>query len=212
MRMNEGHGITRIVRARESLHRVWTSLNISVGRWDLKMISAKASFSRGWALDAYISGQSGSRETCIRNQFTQDPTTWNVMPDQRGLHTSLHRLQLSVAFYYPFLSAWLTSSPISCFSHMLINRSTVGTNLWSIELLFKDTWIWYSFLTSMSFVTYLILPFQHRHLHKRRELQTLGCKHPSQSSVSPQQGISQEPRDQFSPLPPTLVWLWDATL
>jgi hypothetical protein len=40
----------------------------------------------------------------------------------------------------------------------------------------------------------------------------LGCKHPSQSSVSPQPGISQEPRDQFSPLPPTLVWLWDATL
>lgn len=129
MRMNEGHGITRIVRARESLHRVWTSLNISVGRWDLKMISAKASFSRGWALDAYISGQSGSRETCIRNQFTQDPTAWNVMPDQRGLHTSLHRLQLSVTLYYPFLSAWLTSSPKSCFSLILITSSIAQVNL-----------------------------------------------------------------------------------
>lgn len=117
-----------------------------------------------------------------------------------------------LSLFIILFSAWLTASPESCFSHMLINRSTVGTNLWSIELLFKNAWIWRSFLTSMSFLTYLILSFQHRHLHKRRELQMLGCKHPSQSSVSPQPGISQEPRDQFSPLPPTFVWLWDATL
>ena len=44
-------------RSRESLHQVWTSLNISAGRWDLKIVSGTALLSPTLSYRSCISGQ-----------------------------------------------------------------------------------------------------------------------------------------------------------
>ena len=45
---------------------------------------------------------------------------------------------------------------------------------------------------------------------QKEEIINPGMQTSQSYSVLPQQGVSQEPLDQFNPLP-RLVWLWDIT-
>lgn len=94
-----------------------------------KIILAKASFSPLLALYAYTSGQVRLWGD-VHKEATYTIPQHQMWCQSRGAH--LHPCILykfSTTYYYPFLSAWLTSSPESCFSLILITSFIAQVSL-----------------------------------------------------------------------------------